>query len=146
MPKSICRCYERWPNFGPGRCGHENTLTQSGLAFYLQSRRHLGFALKSEGSLWENPVEYAQELHHRGPSTTELALNWAQVPSLAKPLRRACRLEAVRHFARFWAIPGGETHALYVWRDARRYRSVAMEALGMVRRLSRFLESWNGRT
>ena len=116
---------------------------KAAVAFYLQSRRHLGFALKSEGSQLENPVEYAQELQHRGPLTTELALNWAQVPSLAKPLRRACRLEAVQHLARFWAVPDGETHALYVRRDARRYRSVAVKALGMVRRLSRFLERAN---
>jgi len=73
------------------------------VGFYLQSRRRLGFALKSEGALLENLVRHAQAVHHQGPLTTELALNWAQVPPPANSLRRARRLEAVRHFARFWA-------------------------------------------
>lgn len=73
------------------------------VAFYLKSRRRLGFALESEGALLGNLVGYAQERRHRGPLTTELALAWAQAPSAANPLRRARRLEAVRHFARFWA-------------------------------------------
>src|ERR1039457_2918462 len=30
MPKSICRCCGPWPSLGPGRCGHESTLSQSG--------------------------------------------------------------------------------------------------------------------
>jgi len=72
------------------------------ITFYLESRRRLGFALESEGALLENLVEYAQEFHHRGPLTTDLALNWAQVPPPLDPMRRARRLEAVRHFALFW--------------------------------------------
>jgi site-specific recombinase XerD len=51
----------------------------------------------------ENLVEYARQLHHHGPLTTELALDWAQVPLPANSRRRARRLEAVRHFALFWA-------------------------------------------
>jgi integrase/recombinase XerD len=76
---------------------------QAAVSFYLQSRRRLGFALKSEGALLENLVRHAQAVHHQGPLTTELALHWAQVPPPANSLRRARRLEAVRHFARFWA-------------------------------------------
>ena len=76
---------------------------QAAVGFYLRSRRALGFALKSEGTLLENLVRHAQAVDHRGPLTTELALNWAQVPPPANSLRRARRLEAVRHFARFWA-------------------------------------------
>ena len=53
---------------------------QGAIAFYLASRRRLGFALKSEGALLENLVKYARRLRCRGPLTTELALNWAQVP------------------------------------------------------------------
>ncbi len=71
-------------------------------AFYLASRRRLGFALKSEGALLQNLVEHARKLHHRGPLTTKLSLDWAQVPPTGS-LRRARRLEAVRHFAVFWA-------------------------------------------
>ena len=76
---------------------------QAAVSFYLQSRRALGFALKSEGALLANLVRHAQAVHHRGPLTTEMALHWAQVPPPANSLRRARRLEAVRHFARFWA-------------------------------------------
>jgi integrase/recombinase XerD len=76
---------------------------QSAVGFYLQSRRRLGFALQSEGALLENLVRHAQAVQHRGPLTTKLALDWAQVPLPTHCLRRARRLEAVRHFARFWA-------------------------------------------
>ncbi|MBI4334228.1 MAG: tyrosine-type recombinase/integrase [Chloroflexi bacterium] len=72
------------------------------IRFYLGSRRRLGFALKSEGTQLRNLVQYAQHVHHRGALTTALALNWAQVPPPAS-LQRARRLEAVRHFAVFWA-------------------------------------------
>ena len=75
---------------------------KTAVAFYLQSRRRLGFALESEGALLENLVRHARQLRHRGPLTNRLALNWAQVPPPANPRRRARRLEAVRHFARFW--------------------------------------------
>ena len=75
---------------------------KTAVAFYLESRRHLGFALKSEGGMLENLVEYAQEHHHRGPLTTELALGWAQVPPPSNSLRRARRLAVVGQFARFW--------------------------------------------
>jgi len=51
---------------------------KAAVAFYLESRRRLGFALESEGALLENMVEYVWRLHHRGPLTSELALNWAQ--------------------------------------------------------------------
>jgi len=76
---------------------------KAAVAFYLQSRRGLGFALESEGCLLNNLVEYARQVHHRGPLSTELAVNWAQIPSPATARRRARRWEAVRHFALFWA-------------------------------------------
>ena len=76
---------------------------RAAVSFYLQSRRALGFALKAEGALLNNLVRHAQSVHHQGPLTTQLALHWAQVPPPAHSLRRARRLEVVRHFARFWA-------------------------------------------
>ena len=76
---------------------------KAAVAFYLQSRRGLGFALESEGCLLNNLVAYARQVHHRGPLSTELALNWVQIPSPATARRRARRWEAVRHFALFWA-------------------------------------------
>lgn len=76
---------------------------KAAVTFYLQSRRRLGFALKSQGALLENLVQYAGELCHRGPLTTELALNWSQQPPPSQQMRRARRLETVRGFALFWA-------------------------------------------
>ena len=76
---------------------------KAAVAFYLQSRRGLGFALESEGCLLNHLVAYARQVHHRGPLSTELALNWVQIPSPATARRRARRWEAVRHFALFWA-------------------------------------------
>ena len=52
---------------------------KTAVAFYLQSRRRLGFALESEGALLENLVRHARQLRHRGPLTNRLALNWAPV-------------------------------------------------------------------
>ena len=72
------------------------------IAFYLQSRRHLGFALKSEGALLENLVEHARQRAHRGPLTTRLALDWVQIPPPSGSRQRARWLVAVRHFATFW--------------------------------------------
>jgi integrase/recombinase XerD len=74
----------------------------AGIAFYLQSRRRLGFALKSAGALLDNLVHYSKQVHHRGPLTTQLALGWAQVPPPGS-LQRARRLETVRQFALFGA-------------------------------------------
>ena len=76
---------------------------KAAIAFYLESRRALGFVLKSEGALLSNLVEHARQRHHRGPLTNDLALAWAQLPPPANSLRRARRLEAVRHFARFYS-------------------------------------------
>lgn len=76
---------------------------KSAVAFYLQSRRRLGFALESEGALLRNFVQHAQQLQHRGPLTTQLALDWAQLPLPTHSRQRARRLVAVSHFATFWA-------------------------------------------
>ena len=76
---------------------------KAAVAFYLESRRALGFALKSEGALLGNLVEHARQHRHRGPLTNALALAWAELPPPANSLRRARRLEAVRHFARFYS-------------------------------------------
>lgn len=50
-----------------------------------------------------NLVEHARKLQHRGPLTSALALSWAQVPPPTHSPRRVRRLNAVRHFALFWA-------------------------------------------
>ena len=73
------------------------------VAFYLESRHRLGFALKDEGALLTNLVEQDRKLQHRGPLTSALALSWAQGPPPTHLPRRVRRLNAVRHFALFWA-------------------------------------------
>lgn len=70
--------------------------------FYLKSRRSLGFALRSQGSLILSLVDYARRRGHRGPLTTELSLRWVQEASPEHLGRRARRLQVVRQFALFW--------------------------------------------
>jgi integrase len=70
--------------------------------FYLQTRRQLGFRLKSEGWALPSLVRYARRRGHRGALTAKLAVDWAQSSPQASPPQRACRLNLVRRFARFW--------------------------------------------
>lgn len=70
--------------------------------FYLETRRSLGFTLNTEGRLLRSLADYAQQIHHRGPLTTDLALAWAQWPVQADRLWWARRLESAQRFARFW--------------------------------------------
>jgi integrase len=96
------------------------------VGFYLHSRRRLGFKLESEGALLENFLQHAQELGHRGALTSELALSWAQVPPPTNSLRRARRLEAVRHFALFWAAFDPRTQVAPAGLFGPTYRRVAV--------------------
>ncbi|HEY5909848.1 MAG TPA: tyrosine-type recombinase/integrase [Verrucomicrobiae bacterium] len=70
--------------------------------FYLQTRRRLGFRLKSEGWALPSLARYARRREHRGALTSKLAIDWAQSSTQASPPQRACRLNLVRRFARFW--------------------------------------------
>jgi integrase len=70
--------------------------------FYLQTRRQLGFRLRSEGWALPSLARYARRRGHRGALTSALALDWAQASPHASPPQRACRLNLVRRFARFW--------------------------------------------
>jgi len=74
----------------------------SAIAYYLKTRRQLGFALVNEGWLLRGLARYARQNHHRGPLTTELVLRWAQLPQAAAPLWWARRLAIARQFAQFW--------------------------------------------
>jgi integrase/recombinase XerD len=76
---------------------------RSAVDFYLSSRRQLGFALQEQDCLLDNLVDYAQERGHRGPLTSQLALDWAQLPPPPPSRQRARRLLAIRQFALFWA-------------------------------------------
>lgn len=72
------------------------------IAYYLRSRRQLGFALQQEGWMLGTLAHYARQCHHRGPLTSALVLRWAQAPRQAKPLWWARRLAIARQFAQFW--------------------------------------------
>jgi integrase len=76
---------------------------------YLDYRRKLGFQLRIEGQLLLRFAEYADQLGHQGPITTELALQWARLPEGTSRLYQARRLEVVRCFAKYRAIFDPET-------------------------------------
>ncbi|VGO19567.1 tyrosine-type recombinase/integrase [Pontiella sulfatireligans] len=71
---------------------------------YLEYRRVLSFKLKIEGQQVLAFAEYADHSGHKGPISTDLALEWARLPQNASPLYYARRLEVVRCFARYAAI------------------------------------------
>jgi hypothetical protein len=58
------------------------SLTQA-IDFYLDTRRQWGFALKPEERTLRQLAAYAQQIHHRGPLTSELVLAWAALPATA---------------------------------------------------------------
>jgi integrase len=78
------------------------SLTQA-IDFYLDTRRQWGFALKPEERTLRQLAAYAQQIHHRGPLTSELVLAWAALPATASPLWWATRLSVAVRFARFIA-------------------------------------------
>ena len=67
---------------------------------YLNCRRKLGFALKIEGQELLRFANFADQIGHRGPITTELAIRWAKLPKKADPIYWARRLDIVRRFAK----------------------------------------------
>ena len=71
---------------------------------YLAYRRSLGFKLQTEGRQVTAYAAYAESIGHKGPLTTELALQWARLPRERTPLYWARRLEVVRCFARYLAV------------------------------------------
>ena len=76
---------------------------------YLDHRRQFGFELQSEGSLLLQFAAFAEQIQHRGPVTTELAVRWAKLPEKASASYLASRLNVVRCFARYRAIFDPET-------------------------------------
>lgn len=76
-----------------------NTLREA-VAEYLTLRRSLGFKLRDAG---RGLLDFVSFLEEQGASyiTTNLALQWAQKPSAARPVEWAQRLSFVRGFARY---------------------------------------------
>jgi integrase len=77
------------------------SLTQAS-DFYLNSRRPLGFALKSDEAILRSLARYAHQIRHRGPLTEKLVLEWSRLPEEVAPLWWARRLLVARRLARFW--------------------------------------------
>jgi integrase len=77
------------------------SLTKA-IDFYLSTRRSLGFALKANEKILRSLARYAKKLHHRGPLTEKLALDWVRLPENVNPCWWARRLGVVHRFARFW--------------------------------------------
>ena len=76
---------------------------------YLSYRRNLGYALKIEGDLLLRFARFAEQVKHRGPLTTEIAIKWAKLPNNVDPLYWARRLDIVRRFAKYRALFEPET-------------------------------------
>lgn len=75
---------------------------------YLRLRRSLGFQMRTQEEILLRFARYLDRSRHRGPLTTELALDWANRPHLSQSTR-AKRLSAVRCFARYMAVRDGKT-------------------------------------
>lgn len=73
------------------------------VADYLNVRRGLGFQLDTPGALLADFARYVDRIGHRGPVTTELAVQWALLTRSDDPAQAVRRLGAVRQFARYRA-------------------------------------------
>ncbi len=71
---------------------------------YLSVRRKLGFALAIEGQELGRFARFAEKAGQTEPITTELAVQWATLPSGASRLYHARRLDVVRRLARYRAV------------------------------------------
>jgi integrase len=71
---------------------------------YLGFRRKMGFVVGAKGEELLRFARYADQNGHRGPITTELAVQWATHNRGSDPSRHAKRLDNVRQFARYRAL------------------------------------------
>jgi len=70
---------------------------------FVQSKRSVGFQLKTEGRELLRFARYADAVGHCGPITTELILGWAHEAAAHSRLYQARRVEMARTFAKFEA-------------------------------------------
>lgn len=75
---------------------------------YLSVRRRMGYQLNKPARLLLDFACYADQIGHRGPITTDLAMGWA-LSRCGDPARAAWRLSAVRGFARHRAAYDPDT-------------------------------------
>lgn len=71
---------------------------------YLKYRRSLGVALCTEGEELRRFARYADQVGHKGPITTELALQWAKLPQKCYYKYWISRLDIVRRFAMYMKL------------------------------------------
>ncbi|MDO8127744.1 MAG: tyrosine-type recombinase/integrase [Candidatus Brocadiales bacterium] len=76
---------------------------------YLEHRRKLGFALKIEGAELCRFARYTDKIGHRGPITTDLAVQWAKLTQNCHSINSARRFEIVRRFAKYMKLTVPET-------------------------------------
>jgi integrase len=67
---------------------------------YLEFKRKLGYQLVGEGKELLLFARYVDQIGHKGPVTTEIAVQWAKLPQNADPVYWARRYEVVRRFAK----------------------------------------------
>jgi integrase len=78
------------------------TSLKIAVPFYLQSRRHLGFALRSEGRFLGSLLGFAKSLNHHSPLTIDLISRWI-ASSARSAFQRARQWQAARRLAIFLA-------------------------------------------
>jgi len=76
---------------------------------YVAYRRELDFDVGNEAPALYRFARYADTTGHKGPITTELALEWATLPQHRQPVYRARRLDILRRFARHMKLFDPET-------------------------------------
>ena len=123
------------------------TTMQAKVNAYLAHRRALGFQLKSEGLQLLEFARYVDARKHRGPLTSELAIQWACLPKAADPLWRARRLEIVRTFAKHLLLtePRTQIPARHVLGPAHRRRSPHLYSSAQLQHLLRRAGQLKGR-
>jgi integrase len=68
---------------------------------YLQDRRQAGYSLQIEGEQLVRFAHFAEQQHHQGPMTRQLAIQWATASRTQRRLTAARRIEVLRPFARY---------------------------------------------
>ena len=71
---------------------------------YLKERRSMGYSLERRGEQLCNFAKYADKIGHKGPLTTELALQWVRLPQKCQVNYWAQRLSTIRVFAKYMQL------------------------------------------
>lgn len=101
---------------------NESCTMQKRVEQYVSARRKLGYQMSVQGRELLRFARFADELGHRGPLSTEIALRWARAAQDCSSLYQARRLEVVRCLARHLSAlePGTEVPPKGLLRPAHR--------------------------